>query len=99
MNSQEMTYTGLSKGGIAMYGHKKNFFLNEMFPGQFDTIPHIILWTVVFLVDVATVFGAAHLLGIPLPVGTWSKVGLILYLAAAFALFCLESYIYNKIRR
>ena len=30
-----------------MYGNKKNFFLNEMFPGQFDTIPHIIIWTLV----------------------------------------------------
>ena len=73
--------------------HKKNFFLKEMFPKQFDTIPHIILWTIVFLVDVAAVFGVAHLLGLPLP----GKVGLMLYLVAAFALFCLESWVYNKI--
>ena len=73
--------------------HTKNFFLNEMFPGQFDTIPHIIIWTVVFLVDVAAVFGVAHLLGLPLP----GKVGLMLYLVVAFALFCLESWVYNKI--
>ena len=73
--------------------HKKNFFLKEMFPRQFDTIPHIIFWTVVFLLDVAAVFGVAHLLGLPLP----GKVGLMLYLVAAFALFCLESWVYNKI--
>ena len=73
--------------------HKKNFFLKEMFPRQFDTIPHIILWTIVFLVDVAAVFGVAHLLGLPLP----GRVGLMLYLVAAFALFCLESWVYNKI--
>ena len=73
--------------------HKKNFFLKEMFPRQFDTIPHIIIWTVVFLLDVAAVFGVAHLLGLPLP----GKVGLMLYLVAAFALFCLESWVYNKI--
>ena len=73
--------------------HKKNFFLKEMFPRQFDTIPHIILWTIVFLVDVAAVFGVAHLLGLPLP----GKVGLMLYLVVAFALFCLESWVYNKI--
>ena len=72
--------------------HKKNFFLNEMFPGQFDTIPHIIIWTVVFLLDVAAVFGAAHLLGLPLP----GRVGLMLYLVVAFALFCMESWVYNK---
>lgn len=75
--------------------HKKNFFLNEMFPGQFDTIPHIIIWTIVFLIDAAAVFGVAHLLGLPLP----GKVGLMLYLVAAFALFCLESWVYNKIKQ
>ena len=76
-----------------MYGNIKNFFLNEMFPGQFDTIPHIIIWTIVFLLDIAAVFGVAHLLGLPLP----GRVGLMLYLIAAFALFCLESWIYHKI--
>ena len=75
--------------------HKKNFFLNEMFPGQFDTIPHIIIWTIVFLIDVAAVFGVAHLIGLPLP----GKVGLMLYLVAAFAIFCLESWVYNKIKQ
>lgn len=75
--------------------HKKNFFLNEMFPGQFDTIPHIIIWAIVFFIDVAAVFAVAHLLGLPLP----GKVGLMLYLVAAFALFCLESWIYHKIRQ
>ena len=75
--------------------HKKNFFLKEMFPGQFDTIPRIIFWTIVFLIDVAIIFGAAHLLGLPLP----GRVGLMLYLVAAFALFCLESWVYNKIKQ
>ena len=74
------------------YDYKKNFFLNEMFPGQFDTIPHIIIWTVVFLLDVSAVFGAAHLLGLPLP----GRVGVMIYLVVAFALFCLESWVYNK---
>ena len=78
--------------------YRKNYFLNEMFPGQFDTIPHIILWTIVFLVDVALVFAAAHLMGIPLPIGgAWGKIGLILYLVIAFGLFCLESFVYHKI--
>ena len=75
------------------YHYKKNLFLKEMFPGQFDTIPHIIIWTVVCLLDVAAVFGVAPLLGRPLP----GKVGLMLYLVIAFLLFCLESWIYHKI--
>ena len=77
------------------YDYKKNFFLKEMFPRQFDTIPHIIIWTVVFLLDVAAVFAVAHLLGLPLP----GRVGVMLYLVVAFALFCLESWVFNKIRQ
>ena len=81
--------------------NKKNFFLKEMFPRQFDTVPHIIIWTLVFILDIVLVFWAAHLMGIPLPVGgsAWGKICLILYLCIAFALFCLESYIYNIIRQ
>ena len=77
------------------YHYKKNLFLKEMFPGQFDTIPRIIIWAIVFIIDVAAVFAVAHLLGLPLP----GKVGLMLYLVAAFALFCLESWIYHKIKQ
>ena len=80
---------------MAYDSNKKNFFLNEMFPGQFDTNPRIIFWTVIFLIDVAIIFGAAHLLGLPLP----GRVGLMLYLVAAFALFCLESWVYNNIKQ
>lgn len=80
--------------------HKKNFFLKEMFPNQFNTIPRIIIWTLVFILDVVLVFVAAHLIGIPLPIGgNWGRIGLILYLCIAFGLFCLESYLYNLIRQ
>ena len=83
-----------------MYGNsKKNFFLKELFPTQFDTIPHIILWSVIFFVDVGIVFGAAYLLGLPMPIGTWAKVGFILYMVAAFGLFTLESWIYTKLKK
>ena len=75
--------------------NKKNLFLKEMFPQQFNTVPHIIIWTIVFLLDVAAVFGVAHLLGLPLP----GRVGVMIYLVVAFALFCLESWIYNKIKQ
>ena len=83
-----------------MYGNsKKNFFLKEMFPQQFDTVPHIIIWTLVFLADVAIVFVGAYFLGFPLLTGIWYKVGFILYMVAAFALFCLESWIYTKLKK
>ena len=81
--------------------HKRFNFLGELFPNQFRSIPSIIIWTIVYLIDVAIVFAVAHLLDIPLPIGIsmWGKVGLALYLIIAFALFCLESFVYNKIRQ
>ena len=81
--------------------HKRYNFLGELFPNQFRSIPSIITWTIVYIVDVVIVFAAAHLLGIPLPVGmtAWGKIGLILYLVIAFALFCLESFVFNKIKQ
>ena len=79
--------------------HKKNFFLNEMFPGQFDTIPHILIWTIVFLLDVAAIFGSAYFLDFPLLTGIWYKVGFILYMVTAFGLFTLESWVYHKIKQ
>ena len=84
-----------------MYQHKKNLFLKELFPRQFNSPVSIIIWTIIFLIDVAIVFGIAALLGIPLPVGgtAWGKIGLTVYLIIAFALFCLESFVYNKIRQ
>ena len=84
-----------------MYQHKKNLFLKELFPRQFNSPVSIIIWTIIFLIDVAIVFGLAALLGIPLPIGgtVWGKIGLTVYLIIAFALFCLESFVYNKIRQ
>ena len=81
--------------------HKRYNFLGELFPNQFRSIPSIIIWTLVFIVDVVLVFLAAHLLEIPLPIGgtAWGKIGLPLYLIIAFALFCVESFVYNKIRQ
>ena len=84
-----------------MYQHKKNLFLKELFPRQFNSPVSIIIWTIIFLIDVAIVFGIAALLGIPLPIGgtVWGKIGLTVYLIVALALFCLESFVYNKIRQ
>lgn len=74
-------------------------FLAELFPKQFKTVPSIIIWTLVFLADVAIVFAVGYLLGIPLPLGGGAagKLGLMLYLLAAGGLFCLESFVYNRI--
>ena len=69
-----------------------------MFPTQFKTIPSIIIWTLVFILDVALVIWAAWLLDFPLLYGPHNKLVLIICLVIAIALFCLESFIYNLIK-
>ena len=77
--------------------HKRYNVLSELFPNQFNTIPRIIIWLLVLIADIVLVFWAAHLIGLPILAAT-NKAVLMLYLAAAFALFCLESYLYNLIK-
>lgn len=76
-------------------------FLREWFPYQFRSIPSIIVWTLVFIVDVVLVFVAAHLIGFNIFTAEleYRLRTLILmgYLLIAFGLFCLESFIYNKL--
>ena len=42
--------------------HKRFNFLGELFPNQFRSVPSIIIWTLVYIVDVVIVFAVAHLL-------------------------------------
>ena len=83
-----------------MYGNsKKNFFLKELFPTQFDTIPHIILWSVIFFVDVGIVFGAAYLLGLSGNVNDvwWAFIIAEFVSATVCAIFFLKIY-KNKVK-
>lgn len=89
-----------------MSNHKNHYnFLSVLFPNQFSTIPSIIIWTLVFLVDVGLVFLVTWLLEIGIFADPdsirfiSSRLMLILYLLAAFGLFCLESFLYNLIKR
>lgn len=79
--------------------HKYSNFLGEMFPNQFRTIPSIIIWTLVFIFDVIVVFWVAHMLEFPILDAAGSKLTLILYLGISFALFCVESFLYNLIKQ
>lgn len=78
--------------------HKRFNFLGELFPNQFRSIPSIIIWTLVFIVDVVLVFWVAHLLGFSLPIGRTGQLAFIIYMVIAFALFCVESFLYNLIK-
>lgn len=72
--------------------------LGEMFPTQFKTIPSIIIWTLVYILDVAVVFWVAYLLDFPLLSAATRNLMVIIYMVIAFALFCLESFLYNLIK-
>ena len=72
--------------------------LSEMFPNQFRTIPSIIIRTLVYILDVALVFWVAYLLNFPLLSAATRNLMVIIYMAIAFGLFCLESFIYNLIK-
>ena len=78
--------------------HNYHNFLGEMFPTQFRTIPSIIIWTLVYIVDAALVIWAAWLLDFPLLSGPHNQLVLIICMVIAFALFCLESFLYNLIK-
>ena len=73
--------------------------LGELFPNQFRSVSSIIIWTLVFLADVAIVFTVAYLLGIDIMTTALRKNGLLIYLILAFLLFSLESFVFNKIKQ
>ena len=73
-------------------------FLSEWFPEQTKSLPCILLWTVIFLADVALVFWVMGKLGVDIVSMQYQfrKALLMLYLLAAFLIFLLESFVYNK---
>lgn len=78
--------------------HRYYKFLTEMFPNQFNTVPRIIIWTIVFLLDTALVIWCASLIGVPVLETANNRLSLIIYLVIAFILFTVESWIYNLIK-
>ena len=74
-------------------------WLREWFPEQTKSIPSILCWTVVFILDTILVFWLASLLHIDIlsmrP--QFRQVMIILYLVIALVLFWVETLIYNRI--
>ena len=77
---------------------KKYKFFSEAFPNQFRTPAGAIVWTLVYLADLALVFLCAHLMGISF-LAAINKTVLAIYLAIAFVLFIVESFLYNLIKQ
>ena len=77
--------------------------LRQMFPNQTKTPLQIILWALVYIVDVVLVFVAADALGIDIFTLSVNyqlmSVIVMLYLVVALGLFSIKVFLYNKIFR
>ena len=75
-------------------------FLSEWFPEQTKSPLRIVLWMIVYILDVVLVFWLAGKLGFDiLSVSTYQlrSVVLGLYLVIALCIFRVEAFIYNKL--
>ena len=74
-------------------------WLREWFPEQTKSIPSILCWTVVYILDVILVFWVANLLGIHI-LEVQNKLITVLaglYMVIALVIFWAETAIYNRI--
>ena len=74
-------------------------WLREWFPEQTKSIPSILVWTVVYILDAVLVFWAAAALGIDILALPYRLTSLMAgaYLLIALALFWVEASVYNRI--
>ena len=76
-------------------------WIRELFPDQTKNIPTILLWAVIFLLDLLLVFSLSSLLGITLLGMPYKKMAflVLLYCLIAFALFFAEAKLWDKIKK
>lgn len=74
-------------------------WLRELFPEQTKSIPSIILWTIVYILDVILVFWLAGLLGIDILQFPYQLTTVLvgIYMVIALVLFWVETAIYNRL--
>ena len=75
-------------------------WIRELFPNQTKNIPTILLWTVIFFLDILLVFCLTNLFGITLLGMPYKKMVffVLLYCIVAFALFYAEAKLWDKIK-
>jgi hypothetical protein len=71
--------------------------IREMFPEQTNSVLSIIIWTVLFLIDIAIVFYVAHLLGFDITRANNKNV-LTVYLVLAGILLGIEIFLHRVFR-
>ena len=74
-------------------------WLRECFPEQTKSVKSILIWAVVYILDVCLVFWAAHALGIRIMKIPYQLTSVVvgLYLVIALVVFWAETSIYNQI--
>ena len=74
-------------------------WIRELFPNQTKNITTILLWTLIFILDIALVFYLTNLMGIMLLGMPYKKMAFFVLLSclAAFALFFAEAKLWDAI--
>ena len=70
--------------------------LTTLFPEQTKTLPRILVWSVIFLLDLIAVIGGAFSLGL---MDSASKITGVLLIAVCVGLFWLEGVIWGAVRK
>lgn len=83
---------------MRMYQDQENrayvSILKTLFPEQTKTLPRILVWSVIFLIDLIAVVVGAFRLEL-LPFGHNAKLGVFLLLAVVIGLFWLQGYLWG----
>ena len=76
-------------------------WIRELFPNQTKNVPTILLWAVIFILDIVLVFYLASRMGITLPGIPYKKMTflVLLFCLIAFALFFAEAKLWDAIRQ
>ena len=76
-------------------------WIRELFPNQTKNIPAILLWSVIFILDIVLVFYLTNLMGITLLGMPYKKMVffVLLYCLSAFALFYAEAKLFDFIKK
>lgn len=87
---------------MRMYQDQENrayvSILRTLFPEQTKTLPRILVWSVIFLIDLIAVVAGAYRLGL-IPYEGSGKLVAFLILAAVFGIFWLQGYLWGVLQK
>ena len=74
-------------------------WIRELFPNQTKNVPTILLWSVIFILNIVLVFYAASLIGITLLGMNYKKMAFLVLILClvAFVLFFAEAKLWDAI--